>query len=170
MRQLTRSRKKHAVAVLLSLLGAGASTVGHAEVNVSGTVASIRIVTSQESISKILSAVGEGLTVRYRSAVPLDDLVSGTYSGSLSEVVSRLLSGYNYVIKHDAGTVEIVVLGRHGAPVVQTPPDAQGKSFAEQWVVRAKPSRGATSLLRPRRKRPRRRTRETRHEIPPSHG
>jgi hypothetical protein len=44
MMQLTRSVKKHAAAVLLSLLGA--STVGHAEVNVSGTVASIRIVTS----------------------------------------------------------------------------------------------------------------------------
>jgi hypothetical protein len=130
-----RSRKNHVVTVLLSLLDAGASTVGHAEVNVSGTIASIRIVTSQESISKILSAVAEGLTVRYRSEVPLDDLVGGTYSGSLSEVVSRLLSGYNYVIKYDAGTVEIVVLGRRGAPVVtvQRLPGAQGKSFAEQW-------------------------------------
>ena len=43
--------------------------------------------------------------LRHRSVIPLDDLVSGSYSGSLSEVVSRLLSGYNDVIKHDPGTV-----------------------------------------------------------------
>ena len=71
----------------------------------SGTIASIRIVTNQESISKIHSAVAEGLHVRHRSVIPLDGLVSGSYSGSLSEVVSRLLSGYNDVIKHDPGTV-----------------------------------------------------------------
>jgi hypothetical protein len=130
-----RPRKKHAAALLLGLLIAGPSTVGHAEVNVSGTAASIRIVTSQESISVVLSAVAEAFNVRYRSVITLDDRVSGTYSGSLREVVSRLLSGYDYVIKQDGRTVEIVVLGRHGASplAAQAPAGASGKTFADQW-------------------------------------
>jgi len=131
---LTRSRKRHAAALLLSVLGACASTLGHAEVIVSGTVASIRIVASREPISGVLSAVAESFKVPYRSVVTLDDRISGTYSGSLRDVVSRLLSGYNYVIKQKDGMVEIVVLGRRGAsPAAAQTPGAQGNTFADQW-------------------------------------
>jgi hypothetical protein len=135
MRHIARSRKTPAAALLLGLIGAGVSTVGHAEVNVSGTVASIRIVASQEPISGVFSAIAEAFNVRHRSVVTLDARVSGTYSGSLREVISQLLREYNYMIKQDGGTVNIVVLGRHGAlPVAaQAPASAQGKTFADQW-------------------------------------
>jgi hypothetical protein len=40
---------------------------------------------------------------------PLDGNISGVYSGSLTHVISRLLGGYDYVIAHDRGTIELVV-------------------------------------------------------------
>src|SRR6516164_4710537 len=135
MRQLMRSKNKRAAALLLSLLGAGASTASRAEVEVSGTVASIQVVSSQEPISGVLSAIAKAFNVRYRSVVTLDDRVSATYSGSVREVASRLLRGYNYVIKQDGSTVEIVVLGKHDAPPVaaEAPASAPGHTFADQW-------------------------------------
>jgi len=122
---------------LLSVLGAGIATVSHAEVNVAGTVAAVRIVASQDSVQKVLSVVTQTFNVRYRTSVPLDQVVTGTYSGSLTAVISRLLDGYNYTIRQDSEAVEIVVLERRGArarPVaVQSYPAVSVQSFAAQW-------------------------------------
>jgi hypothetical protein len=41
--------------------------------------------------------------LRYHTSVPLDGNVSSVYSGWLTHVISRLLSGYDYVIAHDQG-------------------------------------------------------------------
>jgi hypothetical protein len=46
----------------------------------------------------------------------------------LAYVISRLLGGYDYVIAHDQGAIEIVVSGKHGeAPApIQKPITAPG--------------------------------------------
>jgi hypothetical protein len=59
--------------------------------------------------------------------VPLDVEVDGAYSGSLSQVVPRLLDGYNYVIKQDSALTEIIVFGKRGeAAVSPKPPSVKG--------------------------------------------
>jgi hypothetical protein len=134
------SRRQHVLAggavLLLSLLGAASATVSHAEVNVTGTVAAVRIVASQDSVAKILFVVTQNLNVRYRTFVPLDQVVTGIYSGSLTKVISRLLNSYNYVIKHERETFEILVLGRRGAHPIAAqshPAASSAQSFAAQW-------------------------------------
>jgi hypothetical protein len=46
----------------------------------------------------------------------------------LAYIISRLLGGYDYVIAHDQGTIEIVVSGKHGEALapVQKPVTAPG--------------------------------------------
>jgi len=141
-RTVRRSRRRRRGAspavLLLGLLvglGAGAPSVGHAEVKVAGSTAAARIVVNHEPIAKVLDAVAGALKLHYRASFVLDEAVSGTYSGTLSEVMSSLLGGYNYIIRHDDEAVEIVVLGRRGERPVAGPsrPAAPAKSIAAQW-------------------------------------
>jgi hypothetical protein len=120
--------------LLLSILATGGPTIAPAEVRVEGTVAAVRVTTNKDAIPDVLSAFGTAFNVRYRTSVPLDGNASSAYSGSLAQVISRLLDGYNYVIAHDQETIEIVVLGRRGEPFIPVQkPAPSTKGIAAQW-------------------------------------
>ena len=76
----------------------------------------------QATISDVLAAVTKTFNVKSRMAIPLEPAASASYSGSFEQVISRLLDGYNYVIKTEQGTTEIIVLGEHGAFPIAPPP------------------------------------------------
>jgi hypothetical protein len=97
-------------AALICVLAAPA----RAEVHVTGSPAAISITTNQDTISDVLSALAAPFNVRYRAAVPLNAAANETYSGSFTRVVSSLLDGYNYVIKVDRQSTEIIVYDKHG--------------------------------------------------------
>jgi len=78
----------------------------------------LRITASGDALSDVLTTLGARWPVRYRSSVPLNVEIAGAYSGSLSQVVARLLDGYNYVIRRDGGLTEIIVFGARGEAVV----------------------------------------------------
>jgi hypothetical protein len=120
---------------LCAALMCGLTLPARAEVRVEGTPAAVRVTTSQDAISDVLAAFAVTFNVRYRTSVPLDAAASPTYSGSFGQVVSRLLNGYNYVIKADQEATEIVVLGRRGAAAMPpaAPKPAPAKSVASQW-------------------------------------
>src|SRR5215813_13428919 len=108
--------------LLLGISAFGAPTIALAEVHVEGTAAAVHVTADKDAIPEdVLSAFETPpFNLRYRTAVPLDGNVSNIYSGSLAHVISRLLEGYDYVIAHDQGTIEIVVSGKRGeasAPV-----------------------------------------------------
>jgi hypothetical protein len=93
-------------------------TIASAEVHVEGSPAVVRVSSSRDTISDVLSALAATFNVRYRTAIPLDAAADATYSGSLQQVISRLLDGYNYLVKTaDSKTTEIVVFGRRGKVV-----------------------------------------------------
>jgi hypothetical protein len=121
-----------AVAMLLGWLAAAIPDAARAEVNVSGTPASVRIVADHDAMAATLSALG-AFNVRYRTSVPLDAVVSGTYAGSLKEVIARLLDGYAYVVRHEGEVTEIVVFARRGARPVAVQPSSPTKTFASEW-------------------------------------
>jgi hypothetical protein len=97
------------------------ATIACAEVQVEGSPAAVRVTTSQDAISDVLSALAAAFNVRYRSTISLDATADAIYSGSLGQVISRLLDGYNYVIKRDQETIEIVVVGRRGEVAIPPP-------------------------------------------------
>src|SRR5882672_10883502 len=81
----------------------GSAPAARAEVHVEGSPAAVRITTGQDAIADVLSAVAATFNVGYRSAIPLAAPANAAYSGSFGQVISRLLDGYNYVIKTDQG-------------------------------------------------------------------
>ena len=106
---------------LLAALACTLATIARAEVHVEGDPTAVRVTTSQDAISDVLSALAAALKVKYRSSIRLDARANETYSGSLREVVARLLDGYNYVIKKNQDTIEIVVIGQRGEKAIAVP-------------------------------------------------
>jgi hypothetical protein len=102
------------------------ATIARAEVRVEGDSTAARVTTSQETISEVLSALATALHFRYRTAVRLDASANAVYSGSLREVIARLLDGYNYVIRGNHGTIEIIVTGRRGDVAPRPPRTRRG--------------------------------------------
>lgn len=96
--------------------------VAWAEVRVEGSPAAVRVTTNHDTIADVLSAFAATFDVEYRSAIPLAATADATYSGSLAQVIARLLDGYSYVIRNDRQITEIVVVGESGA--VAVPPKA----------------------------------------------
>jgi hypothetical protein len=103
----------------VTAIACGLTTAVSAEVHVEGNLSALRLTAGGDALSDVLSAFGRlSSPVTTRTSVPLNDEISGAYSGSLSRVVSRLLDGYNYVIKQDSGVTEIIVFGRRGEAAV----------------------------------------------------
>jgi hypothetical protein len=113
---ITGTWRRLLVAVIA--LAFGLTTPVSAEVHVEGNLSALRLTTSGDALSAVLTAVGAQWPVSYRSSVPLDVQIAGAYSGSLSQVVARLLDGYNYVIRRDRELTEIIVFGARGEAVV----------------------------------------------------
>jgi len=103
-----------AVSVAVSL---GASTArASAEVSIRGHKALVHLEAGNAPISEVLSALEAVFAIRYRTSVPLDQAISGSYSGPLRRVLSRVLDGFNYYVADTAdGRIEITVIGRPGA-------------------------------------------------------
>lgn len=135
-RALVRGRRPLlglAVALCLAVPAAGVST-SRADVDVAGTASDLRVTTSQDRAAEVLAVLATRFSVKYRAAVPLDHTLSGTYSGSLEQVLSRLLEGYNYVTKHDGGTIEVIVFGKNGErPVAVQQPAPASKGITSRW-------------------------------------
>jgi hypothetical protein len=113
------TNQRRCVFALSAVLVCSLPTIASAEVHVEGSLAVVRVSTSRDTISDVLSALAATFNVPYRTAIPLDAAADATYSGSLRQVISRLLDGYNYVVKtDDSKTTEIVVFGKRGAAIV----------------------------------------------------
>ncbi len=114
-------RQHRCVFGLWATLAFGFAGPAQAEVHVAGGPAAIRITTDQDAVSDVLSALGTNFNIRYRAAAPLDAPADATYSGSFRQVLSRLLDGYNYVMKVGRDSTEIIVYGRHGEMLIVPP-------------------------------------------------
>jgi len=99
-------------------LTCGLASVACAEVRVEGSPAAVRVTTNQDRISDVLAAFDATFKVKHRSSIPLDAAAHASYTGSFGQVIARLLDGYNYVIRNEQETTEIIVLGRRGETAI----------------------------------------------------
>ena len=132
--RLPISRRRCAFGLATAIACSLAATV-HAEVHVEGSPDAVRVTTSRDAIGEVLSAFATTFNVQYRTAIPLDAQANAAYSGSFGQVISRLLDGYNYVIKREQDSIEIVVFGVRGEvaippPAPKAPPD---KGILSRW-------------------------------------
>lgn len=124
-------RSKYLFALATAALSALATNAG-ADVHINGTPAAIRITTNQDSIADVLAALSATFKIRYQTSIHLAAPAAATYAGSFAQVVARLLDGYNYIVKNDGETAEIVVFGKRGdAPIVA--PSSTAKDITSRW-------------------------------------
>jgi hypothetical protein len=97
--------------------GNGATPMA-ASVRISGDAAEVRLDIRHTMIADVLSALNTSFDMSYSSWIVLDEEINGTYTGSLRRVITRVLDGYNYVIKQDNAKLDIVVLGKRGEQAV----------------------------------------------------
>jgi hypothetical protein len=106
-------------------------------VDVHGTLAAVRVDAQQARLPEVLSALSTTLGIRYDSFIALDEvIIAGNYSGTLEDVLMRLLTGLNYVIKTGDGAVEIIIVGRSGQPpppIAREPALPDNTNPAAQW-------------------------------------
>jgi hypothetical protein len=117
---------------LATTLVCGIPTVACADVRIEGSQTALRVTTSRDTIGDVLAAFGAPFNVKYRSAVPLNAAANATYSGSVGQVISRLLDGYSYMIKKNEDATDIVIYGRRGEAAIppKTPP---AKGIVSRW-------------------------------------
>lgn len=101
-------------ALAATWLACGRPTPAAADIRINGDLKAMQLTANGDSLVDVLSRFDALFAVKCRSAVPLEAEVRGTYSGSLSRIVARLLDGYNYVIRNDRELTEILVFGRAG--------------------------------------------------------
>jgi hypothetical protein len=82
-----------------------------AAAQVSGNPQAVSITAQNTSIEEILSVLSHEFSVHYNSSVNLERRLTGTYQGSLQRVLTRVLEGYNFVIKMSDDRTELTVLG-----------------------------------------------------------
>jgi hypothetical protein len=124
--------KRHCFLAALTAVACGFSGSAGAEVRVEGDLTALRLTSRGEALSEVLSALDNPFHVKYRTAVPLNAEINGAYSGSFAQVVSRLLDGYNYVIKRDPALTEIIIFGNKGE-VAMTPKAPPSKGALSRW-------------------------------------
>jgi len=106
-------RKIHASILLSATLVASFLCVHsvRGEVRVAGDTEAVQVEARDAPVQEVLAALNASFGLQYRGAASLDRRISGTYEGSLQRVVRRLLDGYDFIVKMDARTVEVVIIG-----------------------------------------------------------
>jgi hypothetical protein len=98
--------------------GAAIAQSGPGSVRLEGSAESLQLEAHDSTIAAVLTAMGPAFHVQYHSAAPLNDAITGTYSGPLRPVIGQILRGYDYLIKDEGPGVEIAVFGRSGGKAV----------------------------------------------------
>jgi hypothetical protein len=107
---------------------------GHAETRVTGNAQELNVESNDTVLEEVLATLGTSFNLHYRSTIDLNQSISGTYKGSLRQVVARLLAGYNFFLRDSSGAVEVVVVGLAGlkaAATVATAPVAATVAASE---------------------------------------
>jgi hypothetical protein len=115
-------RKILALEVALTIALTAAFVIrARSEVLVEGNLKAVRVTTNGAAVTEVLSALAENFSIKYRTGISLNAAAQKSYSGSLRQVLSRLLDGYTYVIKNEGESTEIVVLDYRGEIAVPSP-------------------------------------------------
>ena len=109
-------------ALELVCLSALSATQANAEVVIDGGRDEMQVRVENDTVGHVLEALGQNGNLHYRSATPLSKVIDGSFSGSLGQVLFRILGGYDFVIRHDPEGVEIFVFGESGAAPIPPPP------------------------------------------------
>jgi hypothetical protein len=122
-------------AILLGAALAIAPTSVLAEMQVRGTPEAVRIEARDAPVEEILAALSRAFGMHYQLSVNVDKRLSGTFVGPLPRVVTRILDGYNFILKTDNGSIAVTVVGTPNAAAAV--PASSGPNVAQQPAAAA---------------------------------
>ncbi len=105
--------------ILLATFLQALSMSARADVQVTGESDSITVEAKEASVEEVLTALKKAYGLQYGSSANLSRFISGTFAGSLQQVVSRVLvlQGYDFIAETSAQGVIVAVYGKSTAPV-----------------------------------------------------
>ena len=111
-----------ACCTLAGLVIALGSLPARADVKVQGTRASVHVVAHNAKVSEVLRALTQTLDgFHCKETTSLDAQISGSYKGSVEDVLGRILRGYDYVIATRGPAIDILVVGKSAAAPANMP-------------------------------------------------
>jgi hypothetical protein len=117
-----------ALAVSAFALLSTASTFTHAETLVAGGPAALRVEAQNATLQEVLTVLRSSFGLKFQISTDLNRSVSGTYNGSLREVITKLLYGYDFFVRKLGDDLEVVVLGFSAAATTAPTPELAGSS------------------------------------------
>lgn len=106
----------------LLCLSAFSPTEANAEVAVDGDGNQMRVSVDNDTVGRALEALGQKEKLQFHSAAPLNKVIGGSFSGSLGHVLSRILVGFDFVVRYSPQGVEIFVYGESGGTAAPPAP------------------------------------------------
>lgn len=88
---------------------------------VQGDAEAVQLDVRHKTIGYVLSALAADFNILYQSSSALNEEVNGRYAGSLGRVLSRVLDGYDYVIKRENSKLNVIIFDRSGGLAVVIP-------------------------------------------------
>ena len=104
--------------ILLAIFVPALSISARAEVQVTGEPDAIQVEAKEASVEELLTALRKAYGLQYWSSANLSRSVSGTYAGSLQQVVSRvlMLQDYDFLAETTEHGTIVAVYGKNAAP------------------------------------------------------
>lgn len=132
---LTRSAGR----VLIVALGTIVASAADAETQVTEQADIIRLEARDAPVTEVLTALGATYELRSHSTTDLGQPLTGTYAGSVREVISRVLAGYDYVVIRSDGGLAVLIYGM-SKPTPSAPTQkAAAQNIAHDNVTETKP-------------------------------
>jgi hypothetical protein len=108
------------VAIAAVLFGID-TRVAAATPEIRGTPSEMQLHTQETSVRQILDALARSFNFTYQLPPSVNRMISGRYSGSLSQILGRILDGHSYIIRQVEGGAEVVVLSTAGPTGIAAP-------------------------------------------------
>jgi hypothetical protein len=88
---------------------------------VQGNAEAVQLNVRHKTLGSVLSMLAANFNIVYKSSLALNEEINGSYAGSLGRVLSRVLDGYDYVIKREDSKLDVTILDRSGGRAVAVP-------------------------------------------------
>ena len=128
--------------VLIVALGAIVASAAHAETRVTSRADTIRLEARDAPVSEVLTALGATYELRSGLGQPL----TGTYAGSVREVISHVLAGYDYVVESSNGRFAVIVYGISKSTPNAPTAAAAAQDIAQNNVAETRPAPAASAI------------------------
>ena len=87
-------------------------TEASAKTTVDGEPTAVSLTADDAPISEVLTALSAKFDLVYTPTPGLDRTIGGNYSGTLQQVLERILDGCDYVVSYSDDKIELRVIGR----------------------------------------------------------